>query len=280
MDSNSDSTSSLWDRIVGLFHKNHEELLEKAIKEAREDGELEPSEGSMLLSVLRLDELQVQDIMIPRPDIVCAESEVAVSEVVDMITQTGHSRIPIYKETRDNIIGVAYAKDLLALLKDDFDISQPITKFIRPPYMVPETKKVKELLQEFRGRKTHLALAIDEYGGTSGLATIEDVIEVIVGDIEDEYDSPKISEIEMLEDGGLILSGRAELEDLESYGIKISSEEVDTIGGYLSLLAGKVPQAGEKFSIANRTFEVIASDAKQIQTINVSPLFNSTEAEE
>ena len=280
MDSNSDSTSSLWDRIVGLFHKNHEELLEKAIKEAREDGELEPSEGSMLLSVLRLDELQVQDIMIPRPDIVCAESEVAVSDVVDMITQTGHSRIPIYKETRDNIIGVAYAKDLLALLKDDFDISQPITKFIRPPYMVPETKKVKELLQEFRGRKTHLALAIDEYGGTSGLATIEDVIEVIVGDIEDEYDSPKISEIEMLEDGGLVLSGRAELEDLESYGIKVSSEEVDTIGGYLSLLAGKVPQAGEKFSIANRTFEVIASDAKQIQTINVSPLFNSTEAEE
>ena len=280
MDSNSDSTSSLWDRIVGLFHKNREELLEKAIKEAREDGELEPSEGSMLLSVLRLDELQVQDIMIPRPDIVCAESEVAVSDVVDMITQTGHSRIPIYKETRDNIIGVAYAKDLLALLKDDFDISQPITKFIRPPYMVPETKKVKELLQEFRGRKTHLALAIDEYGGTSGLATIEDVIEVIVGDIEDEYDSPKISEIEMLEDGGLILSGRAELEDLESYGIKVSSEEVDTIGGYLSLLAGKVPQAGEKFSIANRTFEVIASDAKQIQTINVSPLFNSTEAEE
>ncbi len=280
MDSNSDSTSSLWDRIVGLFHKNREELLEKAIKEAREDGELEPSEGSMLLSVLRLDELQVQDIMIPRPDIVCAESEVAVSDVVDMITQTGHSRIPIYKETRDNIIGVAYAKDLLALLKDDFDISQPITKFIRPPYMVPETKKVKELLQEFRGRKTHLALAIDEYGGTSGLATIEDVIEVIVGDIEDEYDSPKISEIEMLEDGGLVLSGRAELEDLESYGIKVSSEEVDTIGGYLSLLAGKVPQAGEKFSIANRTFEVIASDAKQIQTINVSPLFNSTEAEE
>ena len=280
MDSNSDSTSSLWDRIVGLFHKNREELLEKAIKDASEDGELEPSEGSMLLSVLRLDELQVQDIMIPRPDIVCAESEVAVSDVVDMITQTGHSRIPIYKETRDNIIGVAYAKDLLALLKDDFDISQPITKFIRPPYMVPETKKVKELLQEFRGRKTHLALAIDEYGGTSGLATIEDVIEVIVGDIEDEYDSPKISEIEMLEDGGLVLSGRAELEDLESYGIKVSSEEVDTIGGYLSLLAGKVPQAGEKFSIANRTFEVIASDAKQIQTINVSPLFNSTEAEE
>ena len=280
MDSNSDSTSSLWDRIVGLFHKNREELLEKAIKEAREDGELEPSEGSMLLSVLRLDELQVQDIMIPRPDIVCAESEVAVSDVVDMITQTGHSRIPIYKETRDNIIGVAYAKDLLALLKDDFDISQPITKFIRPPYMVPETKKVKELLQEFRGRKTHLALAIDEYGGTSGLATIEDVIEVIVGDIEDEYDSPKISEIEMLEDGGLILSGRAELEDLESYGIKVSSEEVDTIGGYLSLLAGKVPQSGEKFTIANRTFEVIASDAKQIQTINVSPVFDSTEPEE
>ncbi len=271
MDSNSDSTISLWNRIVGLFHKNREELLEKAIKEASQDGELEPSEGSMLLSVLRLDELQVQDIMIPRPDIVCAESGAAVSDVVDMITQTGHSRIPVFKETRDNIIGVAYAKDLLALLKADFDIAQPIATFIRPPYMVPETKKVKELLQEFRVRKTHLAVAIDEYGGTSGLATIEDVIEVIVGDIEDEYDPPTISEIEILENGGFVLSGRAELEDLEAHGIDISSEEVDTIGGYLSFLAGKVPQAGEKFSLVNRIFEVTKSDAKQIQIITVSP---------
>lgn len=271
MDGNSDSTGSLWDRIVGLFQKNHEELLEKAIKEASEEGDLEPQEGSMLLSVLRLDELQVQDIMIPRTDIAFAESKTPVSEVVDTITQTGHSRIPIFKETRDNIIGLAYAKDLLALLKDDFDISQPIESFIRPPYMVPETKKVKELLQEFKSRKTHLAIAIDEYGGTSGLATIEDVIEVIVGDIEDEYDAPKSVDIKLTEDGGLVLSGRAELEDLESFGIDLESEEVETVGGYLCLLAGKVPHAGEVFTIGNRNFEVKESDAKQIKFIVVSP---------
>lgn len=271
MEGSSDSTSSLWNRIVGLFHKNREELLEKAIKEASEDGELEPVEGTMLLSVLRLDELQVQDIMVPRTDIACASSESPVAEVITTITETGHSRIPIYKETRDNIIGIAYAKDLLALLKDKVDISLPIEQFIRQPYMVPETKKVKELLQEFRSRKTHLAIAIDEYGGTSGLATIEDVIEVIVGDIEDEYDAPKELEIEERKDGSLLLSGRAMLEDLEKYQIELPSDEVETIGGYLCLLAGRVPQPGEKFTLAERTFEIKESDPKQVKSILVAP---------
>jgi len=270
LDGNPDSTGSLWSRIVRLFHKNHEELLEKAIKEASEDGELEPQEGSMLLSVLRLDELQVQDIMIPRTDIICTEVETPISEVVDLITQHGHSRIPVFKETRDNIVGVAYAKDLLALLKNDVDISQPIKAHIRDPYLVPETKKVKELLQEFLSRKTHLAVAIDEYGGTSGLATIEDVIEVIIGDIEDEYDAPKTQEIEELESGALQLSGRAELEDLEPFGIELDSEEVETIGGYLCLLAGKVPLPGEEFYLSNRVFKVKEADAKQIKLITVS----------
>ena len=275
LDGNSDSTGSLWSRIVGLFHKNHEELLERAIKEASEEGELEPQEGSMLLSVLRLDELQVQDIMIPRTDIVYAEVNTPISEVVDLITQHGHSRIPVYRETRDNIVGIAYAKDLLALLKNDVDISKPIEAHIREPYLVPETKKVKELLQEFLVRKNHMAVAIDEYGGTSGLATIEDVIEVIIGDIEDEYDAPKIQEIEELEDGSLLLSGRAMLEDLEPLGIILDSEEVETIGGYLCMLAGKVPLPGEEFHLAGRVFEIIEADAKQIKRINVGPAQNT-----
>ena len=272
MDGNSDSTGSIWGRIVGLFHKNREELLEKAIKEANEDGELDSQEGSMLLSVLRLDELQVQDIMIPRTDIVCAEASSPISDVVDLITRHGHSRIPIYRETRDNIIGVAYAKDLLAELKNNPDITRPIENHVREPYMVPETKKVKELLQEFLVRQIHLAIVIDEYGGTSGLATIEDVIEVIIGDIEDEYDSPRTRDIEELGNGSLRLSGRAELEDLAGFGIELESDEVDTIGGYLCMLAGKVPPIGEEFRLAGRLFKVQESDAKQIKSIQVSPL--------
>ncbi len=272
MDGNSDSTGSIWSRIVGFFHKNHEELLEKAIKEANEDGELDPQEGSMLLSVLRLDELQVQDIMIPRTDIVCAEASTAISDVVDLITQHGHSRIPVFKETRDNIVGVAYAKDLLAQLKTDPDVSRPIENYVREPYLVPETKKVKELLQEFLTRQIHLAIVIDEYGGTAGLVTIEDVIEVIIGDIEDEYDAPKTLDIEELNDGALRVSGRAELEELEEFGVELESDEVDTIGGYLCMLAGKVPLPGEEFYLAGRIFRVRDSDAKQIKSIDVSPV--------
>lgn len=272
MDGNSDSTGSIWSRIVGFFHKNHEELLEKAIKEANEDGELDPQEGSMLLSVLRLDELQVQDIMIPRTDIVCAEASTAISDVVDLITQHGHSRIPVFKETRDNIVGVAYAKDLLAQLKTDPDVSRPIENYVREPYLVPETKKVKELLQEFLARQIHLAIVIDEYGGTAGLVTIEDVIEVIIGDIEDEYDAPKTLDIEELNDGALRVSGRAELEELEEFGVELESDEVDTIGGYLCMLAGKVPLPGEEFYLAGRIFRVRDSDAKQIKSIDVSPV--------
>ena len=280
MDGNADSTGSLWSRIVGFFHKNHEELLEKAIKEANEDGELDQQEGSMLLSVLRLDELQVQDIMIPRTDIVCAEVSTSISDVVDLITKHGHSRIPIYKETRDNIVGISYAKDLLAELKNNPDVTRPIEKHVREPYLVPETKKVKELLQEFLNRQIHLAIVIDEYGGTSGLATIEDVIEVIIGDIEDEYDSPRTQDIEEVGDGTLHLSGRAELEDLENFGIELESDEVDTIGGYLCMLAGKVPLPGEEFQLANRIFRVTESDAKQIKSIQVSPPQVEAEAEQ
>ncbi len=270
MDGESDST--IWSRIKRIFGRDNDDLVEKAIQEAREEGELDADEGSMLLSVLKLDELLVQDIMIPRTDFACADVESTVGEVVKIIVESGHSRIPVYKDTRDNIVGMAYAKDLLNFLVKPEAAGECIAHALREPFFVPETKKVLELLQEFRSRKMHIAIALDEYGGTSGLVTIEDVIEVIVGDIEDEYDAPKQEDIQDLGDGSLLLSGRALLEDLEEYGIFLESDEVETIGGYLSQLSGHVPQVGESFTLAGRLFAVLEADIKQIKAIKVTPV--------
>lgn len=270
MDAESDS--GLWTRVKRLFgHDDGDDVVEKAIQEAREEGELDPEEGSMLMNVLELNEFLVQDLMTPRTDFACADVTSTVRDVVKIIVESGHSRIPVYRDTRDNIVGMAYAKDLLTFLSNPETADAPIGEALREPFFVPETKKVVELLQEFRSRKLHMAIALDEYGGTSGLVTIEDVIEVIVGDIEDEYDAPKIEEIQDSGNGILLLAGRALLEDLEKYGISLQSEEVETIGGYLSQLAGHVPQAGEQFILNGRVFTVLEADHKLIRSIKVVP---------
>lgn len=264
-----DADSRRWTRFFKFFHSPDNDPVEQAIIEAREEGDLEPAEGSMLLSVLRLDDLQVQDIMVTRTDIACAPTDSTISEVVDIIIDSGHSRIPIYNEDRDNIVGIAYAKDLLNYWRDPEQSALTAADIMRPAFLVPETKKVKELLQDFRTGKNHLAIAIDEYGGTSGLATIEDIIEVIVGDIEDEHDAPREEDIQVLEDGRLLISGRTPLEDLAGYGIDLNSDEVETIGGYLSQLAGYVPDKGEIFDLEGKTFEVADADAKQVRQVLV-----------
>ncbi|MCH5277712.1 MAG: HlyC/CorC family transporter [Desulfovibrionaceae bacterium] len=262
-----ESHSGLWTKISSLFSHKNEDYLEQAILEARAEGDLKAEEGSMLLSILTLDELQVQDIMTPRTDIDCLPAGTPIVEAARAIGDTGHSRLPIYQDTRDNIIGIVYAKDMLASLLRTESHSEPVESIMRPPFFVPETKISSELLQEFRSRKNHLAIVVDEYGGTSGLATIEDLLEVIVGDIEDEHDAPREEDIRPLPDGGYELSGRACLEDLAPLGMAFESDEVDTIGGYLSLDAGHVPQQGESFSLDGWIFTVASADAKQIHTV-------------
>lgn len=263
------SDSRLWSKVTSLFQNKNGDTVEKAILEAREEGELEAEEGSMLLNVLALDETQAHEIMVPRTDIQCAELASSIDEVVEIIIESGHSRIPIFKENRDNIVGVAYAKDLLSYVHSPEKSTTPLESVMRKPYFVPETKKVSELLQEFRTRKLHLAIAVDEYGGTSGLLTIEDILEEIVGEIEDEYDAPKEEDIRILDDA-VLLTGRASLEDIEEQlTISLQSEQVETIGGYLSEIAGHVPQAGERFVIGTDQYTVMEADAKQIRHIRL-----------
>lgn len=264
--------SSIWTRIIRLFHAKSTDSVEQAIIEASEEGELQKEEGSMLLSVLHLDELQVQDIMTPRTDVICAPVTATTAEIVDLILTSGHSRIPIFRENPDNIIGVIYAKDLLRLTLDPSLRERSVTEMMHQAFFVPETKNALDLLHDFKTSKKHLAVILDEYGGTAGIVSIEDVLEQIVGEIEDEHDAPREEDIILKEDGKAILSGRADLEDIaKELGVAIESDEVDTIGGYLCHIAGRVPLPGEQFTLEGTVFTVLDADAKKIQSIAAEP---------
>jgi magnesium and cobalt transporter len=264
--------SSLWQRITRFFTGRNNDSVEQAIIEASEEGELLQEEGSMLLSVLHLDDLQVQGIMTPRTDIICASVDSSLADIVELILSSGHSRIPVFKDTRDNIVGIIYAKDLLGYVMNNDLHATPLAAMMRPPFFVPETKNALALLHDFKSGKKHLAVILDEYGGTAGIVSIEDVLEQIVGDIEDEHDAPREEDIRVMENGDILLSGRASLEDIaEETGITIESDDVDTIGGYLLHVAGRVPQTGENFLAAGTLFTVTEADATQIRSIRARP---------
>lgn len=272
--------SSMWDKITHLFGKSDDNL-EQAIMDAREEGDVEAEESNMLLSILELSEKQVQEIMTPRTDITCLTYDATIREAAQCILENGHSRIPVYKDTKDNIIGIIYAKDLLTyIVGDEHDYSDPVEKIARPPFFIPETKSSAELLQEFRARKNHIAIVVDEYGGTSGLITIEDLLEIIVGDIEDEFDAPKEEDVQKVNEDEYLLHGRAMLDDLNDVDIPIESDEVDTIGGYLSLQAGHVPVVNEVFTVGDWEFTVIEADTKQIHKISAKKITQNTELHE
>ena len=273
MDDGSGS-SSIWRRLSKLFHGRHDaDTVEQVIRDASEDGELDKEEGSMLLSVLALDELQVRDIMTPRTDIACVPEENDIREAAALIVATGHSRIPVFSGSRDNITGILHSKDLLEHILNSPEQALPVSQIMREPLFIPESKNVSDLLHEFRALKQHLAVIVDEYGGTAGLVTIEDVIEQIVGDIEDEHDAPREEEISPQPDGSYLIAGRAYLEDLEeTLGLKISSDEVGTLGGYLTHLAGRVPIAGDSFALEDLggiVFTVVDADVKQIRSVRM-----------
>ncbi len=266
------SESRIWPFFTKIFGGRHDQPIEDAIREAQEDGELKADEVAMLHNVLRLGRKRVQDIIIPRPDIVCAEVDDNVEDIARLLIESGHSRLPIFRDNKDNIIGIVHAKDLLKILLEADALDVNVSQVMRQTFFIPETKNVLDLLQEFKARKIHLAIALDEYGGTSGLVTFEDVLEEIVGEIEDEYDTPRPADIRELENHDILVSGRTPLIDLEEHlSIALDSEQVETVGGYLCELAGRVPAVGENFSLAGHRFTVKEADAKQIRWILIHP---------
>lgn len=275
------SETRLWSVIRNFFSGRAESNpVEKVISEARENKELAADVSRILHNVLYLDQKQVMEIMIPRTDIDCVEENLSIQDVAQVIINSGHSRLPVYRENKDHMVGIVHAKDLLRVLLNPEREGLTLQEVMREPLLIPETKNVKSMLLDFQSNKVHLAIAVDEYGGTAGLITFEDVLEEIVGEIEDEYDNPKPADIMVLGDESCLVSGRTQLEDLrQELSINLYSEHVETIGGYLTEKAGRVPQEGESFQIGEMTFQVKEADNKQIHGIVVYPVPACKQAE-
>ncbi|MFP4169151.1 MAG: hemolysin family protein [Desulfonatronovibrionaceae bacterium] len=267
------SDSRFWSFLRRIFGQKCDLPLEEIILEAKDEGELKADEVAMLLNVLQLGQKQASEIMIPRTDLVCAEAGNSLREVVQVIIESGHSRIPIYRENRDHIVGIIHAKDLLSHLLEGEAAKAGVEDIMRPPFFVPDTKNIKQILVDFQNNKIHMAIVLDEYGGTSGILTLEDVLEEIVGEIEDEYDPPKQDEIEIQEDGTVVAFGRTSLEELaERAGIELDSEQVETVGGYVCGLVGRVPEVDEEVRDGCYLFKVQEADAKQIKSLLIRTL--------
>ena len=250
---------------------NSEEELQDLIDASEQQGIIDEEEGDMLQSILELDETILREIMIPRTDMICVDAEAPFSHILKAILKSGHSRIPIYRVNIDNIIGLVYAKDLLRFWGRPID-AIALDEIMRPPYLVPESKKVSVLLKEFQETCIHIAIVIDEYGGTSGLVTIEDLIEEIVGEIQDEYDREEEWLIEQ-PDGTLLVDGRLSIEEFEEYfNIEVTREKFDTVGGYVVEQYGRVPNVGEQVRVGDFDMLIEQGDQRALRQIRVMPI--------
>jgi CBS domain containing-hemolysin-like protein len=235
-----------------------EEELRLLVNVGEEEGLIEPGEREMIEGIFTFGDTSVREVMTPRVDIVALDEEATIDDALDVVIARGHSRIPVYRETIDQVVGILYAKDLLPWMRAD-NADTRLGGLLRSAHFVPETMKVDALLRDLQLRKVHLAIVIDEYGGTAGLVTIEDVLEEIVGEIQDEYDLEG-PEIQIVDEGEVIVDARVLIDDLnELTGLQLASEESDRIGGIVFEYLERIPQVGDEFEPAERvTITVLA----------------------
>lgn len=244
-----------------------EEQLRSLLEASEEQGELEEEEREMLHSVFDFTDTTVREVMTPRTDMDTVSVDAQPEEIVKLIDESGHSRIPLHRETVDHIVGVVHAKDLLRYLHAGTGFR--LEDIMRPVYLIPENKKLGELMSEFRTGRNQLAIVRDEYGGTAGLVTIEDVVEEIVGEIVDEYDEEEPMWV-VQPDGGFLFDGRAHLDDVnELLDTELQSAEFDTIGGYVFGLIGHQPEQGETLAADGFQFEITQTDGRRIQKVAI-----------
>ncbi len=242
-------------------------LLGRAAEEGEDLSELDLQGREMVRGILRLSELTVKDVLIPRTDTVFVSVNTPQGELLDTLTECGHSRVPVYDGTIDNVVGILYVKDLLKFLNRNDTID--IASIIRKPYLIPESKRLNSLLTEFQRRRVHIAVVVDEYGGVSGIVSLEDIIEEIVGDIQDEYDNEREDILE-IGDGVYLCEARVDLEDLnEQIDTTIPAEDIDTLGGFVFDLFGKIPVKFEKVSYEGIDFVIQDMDGHKIKTVKI-----------
>lgn len=264
--------------LFGRPRVRSEKELQEVINASEQEGIINEDEGEMLHSIFEFGETMVREIMVPRTDMVCCSTEATVAELLKAIIASGHSRIPVYQGTTDRIVGLVYAKDLLKFWGAP-DEEVRVQAVMRTPFFVPETKKIEELLKEFRTRRMHMAIAIDEYGGTSGLVTIEDLLEEIVGDIQDEYDLEE-EWLTAEDEGWVLVDCRLNIEDFAThFRISIPKEKFDTVGGWLVDLLGRVPLQDEQMTASGLVVTVVERDERTLRKVRVRPLPLNEETE-
>jgi putative hemolysin len=263
-----------------VFSEPKEEIIE-LLREYKGGEALTIHEKRLIESVFHFRTRVAREIMKPRVELFCINEDLSLQEAAHLLEKEGYSRVPVYKDTIDTIVGVLFYRDVLAkyveasesLEKREALLSQPVKNFVRGVYYCPETKRISSLLQELRKRKTHLAVIVDEYGGTAGIVTIEDILEELVGEIADEYDEQEVL-LKRQPDGSFIIDARMNLLDLEEeIGIKIPQEEdYDTIAGYIFYRLGSIPKAGLHLHHDNFELEILKSNDRMVEEIRLIPL--------
>lgn len=283
---NGQNGMGLWQRLRGLVKSRQSEVqlretLEEIIDEIKEvEGEEEvvapisSDERVMLSNILRLRHLTAYDVMVPRADIVAVDLDTPIEALIDVMSEAGHSRLPVYRETLDEVVGIVHIKDVLTYMKGErtFDLVDLVRRIL----VVAPSMRVLDLLLEMRLSRVHMALVVDEFGGIDGLVTIEDLVEEIVGEIEDEHDVAEGPKLIERADGSLLADARATIEEFEAkIGPVLSEEEreedIDTLGGLLFSLAGRVPGRGELVEHENSglSFEVLEADPRRVKRLRV-----------
>ena len=268
---NGGSTKGLLERVRDVFsgEPQDQKQLQALLKNLQVRQLIGAEELFMIEGVLQVSDMQVRDIMIPRGQMIVLDHEDPFADIIEKITESGHSRFPVIDDDKDDVVGILLAKDLLQL-SVGASVQFEINEYIRPASFIPESKRLNVLLKEFRQNRSHMAMIVDEYGGVSGLVTIEDVLEQIVGKIDDEHDDD--DEIDIQHHGANRYSVRAltPLQDFNNYfKSDFINDEIETIGGYLLGRIGHLPERGESLTLQNLTFKVLSADSRQVHLYQV-----------
>jgi len=245
-----------------------EEELKMLVSVGEEEGVLEEEEREMIHGIFEMGDMRVREVMVPRTDLVAIEVNEPVEKAVDLVTKHGHTRIPVYDGDLDHIVGVLYAKDLLrAVIRGE---QKSLRDIARKPYFTPESNLVQDVLRDLRKNRVHMAIVVDEYGGTAGAVTIEDILEEIVGPIQDEYDIGEEDEIQFITPNEVVLDGRVSVDDVnELLKLNIAADDYDTIGGYVLNQLGAMPKVGATLKLGNGELRVEAVQGTRIKKVRI-----------
>src|SRR5437660_5078030 len=245
-----------------------EEELKMLVSVGEEEGVIEEEEREMIHGIFEMGDMRVREVMVPRTDLVAIEAHEPVEKAVELVTKHGHTRIPVYESNLDHIVGVLYAKDLLrAVVRGE---QKALREIARKPYFTPESNKVQDVLRDLRKNRVHMAIVVDEYGGTAGAVTIEDILEEIVGPIHDDNDIGEEDEIQFISPNEVVLDGRVSVDDVnELLKLDIQGEDYDTIGGYVLNQLGAAPKVGATLTLGSSELRVEAVQGTRIQKVRI-----------